>query len=384
LTFSSRSHRDRTENALTIATARAREAGRPILDLTVSNPTRAGIPYGEGVPVSLGDARGTSYEPLPFGLYAAREAISRVYHQEVGIRVDPSRLVLTASTSEAYAFLFKLLCDPGDDVLVPEPSYPLFEHIAYLEGVRLVSYSLAYDGEWHIDLASLRKARGERTRAAVLVHPNNPTGSYVKRDELAVFAQLGLPLVSDEVFASFPLQVDPRRSGSVLEYEDGLVFALGGLSKMAALPQMKLAWIALGGRDELVGEASRRLELIADTFLSVSTAVQLALPALLASRHVATDAIRARLTRNLARVAAHTLGSPVSLLRVEGGWYATLRLPRTRSEEDWALTFLEEDGVYVHPGHFFDFASEAYIVASLLTPEDAFDEGVSRIVGRVV
>jgi aspartate/methionine/tyrosine aminotransferase len=383
LTFSSRSHRDLTQNALTIATGRARAAGKSILDLTESNPTRAKIPYGRGVPALLGDPRGALYEPVPFGLLTAREAVARVHEEEVGIRVDPSRLVLTASTSEAYAFLFKLLCDPGDDVLVPQPSYPLFEYLAHLEGVRLVPYALAYDGEWHIDLASVRQGRGERTRAIVLVHPNNPTGSYVKRDELRALSDLGLPLVSDEVFMSFPLAVDPRRSRSVLERREGLVFALGGLSKMAALPQMKLAWIAVGGVEELAREASARLEFIADAFLSPGTAVQLALPALLESRHVAADAIRARLTRNLASAAAHVEGSAASLLKVEGGWYATLRLPRTRAEEDWALTFLEEDGVYVHPGHFFDFASEAYIVTSLLTPESTFDEGISRIVARV-
>jgi alanine-synthesizing transaminase len=383
LTFSSRSHASRTENPLTIATGRVLAQGRILLDLTESNPTRAEIPYGEGVPTSLGDPRGVLYEPLPFGLRTAREAVSRAQYEEVGIGVDPSRLVLTASTSEAYAFLLKLLCDPGDDVLVPQPSYPLFEYLAQLEGVRLVPYDLAYDGEWHIDLASVRERRGERTRAIVLVHPNNPTGSYVKRDELRALSGLGLPLVSDEVFASFAQEVDPRRSRSVLELRDGLVFALGGLSKMAALPQMKLAWIAVGGREELASEASARLELIADTFLSPSTAVQLALPVLLASRHVAVDAIRARLTRNLALLSARVEGSPASLLKVEGGWYATLRLPRTRTEEDWALTFLEEDGVYVHPGHFFDFASEAYIVTSLLTPERTYDEGISRIVARV-
>jgi aspartate/methionine/tyrosine aminotransferase len=382
LSFSSRSETDRSPNALTIAARRAKEAKRTILDLTESNPTRAGIPYAGSVPSVLGDSRGASYDPLPFGLLVARRAVSRTLQEEVGVDIDPSRIVLTASTSEAYGFLFKLLCDPGDDVLVPQPSYPLFEHIARLEGVRLSPYALAYDGQWHVDIASARRARGARTRAAIVVHPNNPTGSYVKREELAALAALGLPIVSDEVFSSFPLRADSRRTRSALDHESGLVFALGGLSKMAALPQMKLAWICVGGEEVLVREACSRLELIADSYLSVNTAVQLAAPALLESRHVAADAIRARLRKNLARASTRALGTPASVLAVEGGWYATLRLPCTRAEEDWALAFLEEDGVYVHPGHFFDFASEAYVVTSLLTPESVYDEGIARIVAR--
>jgi alanine-synthesizing transaminase len=366
-----------------MALEEVRRESRSVLDLTESNPTRAGIPYGEGVPEALGDPGGIRYQPLPFGLESAREAVAKAQEEDVGIRISPSRLVLTSSTSEGYAFLFKLLCDSGDEVLVPEPSYPLFEHLAHLEGVRLVPYPLAYDGEWHVDLPAVHEAKSERTRAIVLVHPNNPTGSYVKKDELAALGALGLPFISDEVFASYPLGADPHRARSALDWDSGLVFALGGLSKMAALPQMKLAWIAVGGDDRLAREASARLELIADTFLSVGTPVQLAAPRLLASRHIARDAIRARLEVNLAVAAKELNGSPASLLRVEGGWYATLRLPRTRSEEEWVLTLLRDDGVYVHPGHFFDFASEAYVVTSLLTPEPTFREGLGRIIRKV-
>jgi alanine-synthesizing transaminase len=383
LRFSSRSTHDSTENALTVALAHVRREGRCVLDLTESNPTRAGIAYGLGVPEALGDARGTVYEPEPFGSIVARAAVSQALAEDLGVRADPRRLVLTSSTSEAYAFVWKLLCDAGDEVLVPAPSYPLLDHLARLEGVRLAPYTLAYDGEWHVDLASVRAARGARSRAVVLVHPNNPTGSYVKRDELDALGELGLPILSDEVFACYPLVEDPRRALSVLERTHGLVFALGGLSKMAALPQMKLAWIGIGGEPALADDAASRLELVADTFLSVGTPVQLAAPALLGSRHVARDQIRARLRANLANAGARVEGSPVSLLKVEGGWYATLRLPETRSEEDWALMFLREDGVFVHPGHFFDFASGAHVVLSLLTPEAAFDEGVARIVARV-
>jgi alanine-synthesizing transaminase len=294
-------------------------------------------------------------------------------------------VVLTASTSEAYAFLFKLLCDPGDEVLVPVPSYPLFEHLARLETVRAVPYRIAYDGAWHLDVSSVRSAVGPRTRAISVVTPNNPTGSYVKRDELAALAALGLPIVSDEVFAGYSLdpRPDPTRAASALEAEGALVFALGGLSKLAALPQMKLAWIALGGDAGLVDPALARLEVIADAFLSVGAPVQHALPSLLASRGGVTSAIVARTRENLAFLRGALEGKAVSVLEVEGGWYATLRLPRTQAEEQWALSLLEQDGVYVHPGHFFDFESEAYLVASLLTPGPVFRDGIQRLVARV-
>jgi hypothetical protein len=379
--FSARSARDRTRNELAILLDEAREAGRAVLDLTESNPTRAGIPCPSGLTLALADPRSAQYEPSPFGLSIARAAVARTY-EEAGLEVDPGSIVLTASTSEAYAFLFKLLCDGGDEVLVPQPSYPLLDHLARLEGVRLVPYPLVYDGEWYVDVAALQGAIRDVTRAIVVVHPNNPTGSYLKRDELSAVAATGLPIVSDEVFASYPLAEDSRRAASALEATDALVFALGGLSKMAALPQMKLAWLAVGGPAPRVREALDRLELISDTFLSVNTPVQIAAPALLASRHVAADAIRARLVRNLAEAARRVAGTAVSLLKVEGGWYATLRLPRTESEEAWALTLLREDAVYVHPGHFFDFPSEAYAVTSLLTSEAVFAEGIARVVAR--
>jgi aspartate/methionine/tyrosine aminotransferase len=292
--------------------------------------------------------------------------------------------VLTASTSEAYGFLFKLLCDPGDEVLVPRPSYPLFEHLAQLEGVRAVPYRAAYDGAWHVDVPSVRAAVSPRTRAIVTVSPNNPTGSYLKRDELDALAAMGLPIVSDEVFASYPLRPDPARAVSALEARGApLVFALGGLSKLAALPQMKAGWVAVAGEPGRVDEALARLEVIADAYLSVSTPVQHALPALLASRGAAHAAIASRTRANLGAIVPALAGSAASLLDVEGGWYATVRLPATRSEEAWVLDLLEQDGVHVHPGHFFDFASEAYVILSLLTPEQDFAEGLARLVARV-
>jgi alanine-synthesizing transaminase len=384
--YSTRSSHQNVRNALTIARDALSSSGRPCLDLTVSNPTRAELPYDDAaILAALHDERSLVYEPEPFGLLSAREAIAR----ELGVAIaPPSRIVLTASTSEAYAFLFKLLCDPGDNVLVPQPSYPLFELLARFEEVQLVPYRLAYDGQWHVDTDSLRRAVGPHTRAILAVSPNNPTGSYIKREELASMTELGLPIVSDEVFASYAFEDDPRRAATVLEAAaagtGALVFALGGLSKLAALPQMKLAWIAAGGPDTIVQQALERLELIADSFLSVSTPVQHAAPSLLAARGPTERAIRERTRDNLATLRGLVGGgSAASVLNVEGGWYATVRLPRVQSEERWALDLLEKDGVYTHPGHFFDFEDEAHVVVSLLTTREVFAEGVRRIVSRV-
>ncbi len=378
--FSSRSSFDLAHNELSTTLARRRAAGGEVLDLTESNPTRASLPYArDAILASLASPGALLYEPASFGLTSARETVAR------HLGVPAGRVVLTASTSEAYAFLFKLLCDPGDEVLVPVPSYPLFEHLARLETVKAMPYRLAYDGAWHVDLDSVRSAVGPRTRAILLVTPNNPTGSYVKRAELAALAELGLPLVSDEVFAGYALddRIDAARATTALEAKGALVFTLSGLSKLAALPQMKLAWITVGGEGAVVDAALARLEIIADAFLSVGAPVQHALPALLESRAAVTAAIAARTRDNLAFLRNALEGRAASVLDVEGGWYATLRLPRTRSEEQWALSLLEQDGVYVHPGHFFDFESEAYLVASLLTPQAVFREGIARLVARV-
>jgi alanine-synthesizing transaminase len=380
--FSSRSSFDLSPNPL--AAALARRADRPPLDLTASNPTDAAIPYERDAILSALALPGSLlYEPAPFGLASAREAVACELSSH-GPAVDPARVVLTASTSEAYGFLFKLLCDPGDEMLVPRPSYPLFDHLARLESVAAVPYRLAYDGAWHVDLPSVRAAITPRTRGIVTVSPNNPTGSYLKSAELDALGALGLPIVSDEVFARYSLRADPTRARTALEAARApLVFALGGLSKLAALPQAKLAWTAVAGDGARVEAALARLEVIADAFLSVGAPVQHALPALLASRATAEGAIRDRTARNLAWLKAAVVGSAVSILDVEGGWYASLRLPGTRAEEAWALAFLEEDGVHVHPGHFFDFDDEAYVVVSLLTPEATLREGSQRILDRV-
>jgi aspartate/methionine/tyrosine aminotransferase len=277
----------------------------------------------------------------------------------------------------------KLLCDPGDEVLVPAPSYPLLEHLAGFECVRTRSYRLVYDGAWHIDFESLHAALGPKSRAILVVSPNNPTGSYLSRAELERLADLGLPLISDEVFASYPLDAGAERARSVLETERTLVFALSGLSKLLALPQMKLAWIVAGGPDARVREALGRLELIADAFLSPNAPVLHAFPSWFAERKPLHEAIDARLRRNLAALGRATAASPVSRLRVEGGWYAVLRLPSTDSDEGWALGLLEQAGVVVHPGYFFDFEGPPHVVVSLLSDEATFEAGIKRLVSYV-
>ncbi|HSU40111.1 MAG TPA: pyridoxal phosphate-dependent aminotransferase [Polyangiaceae bacterium] len=345
----------------------------------MSNPTLAGIPYAASVGAAL--TRSTEvlrYEPEPFGLMSARVAVSELW-RERGLAVAPERVALTASTSEAYAFVFKLLCDPGDEVLVPAPSYPLLEHLGALENVRLVQYELGHDGAWFIDVAEVARRVSSRTRAVVLVSPNNPTGTYLKHDELSRLSALGLPVISDEVFGDYALVDDARRARSVLDADEGLVIALDGLSKAAALPQMKLAWLTLGGAAPLVDEALARLELVLDAFLSPSTPVQRALPELLATRGVARDAILERVRQNLAVLARKCAGSAVTQLPVEGGWYAVVRVPATATDEAWALRLLDA-GVLVQPGYFFDFGEVPHLVVSLLTEPAPFAQGVERLV----
>ncbi|HEV8246015.1 MAG TPA: pyridoxal phosphate-dependent aminotransferase [Polyangiaceae bacterium] len=376
--FSTRSKVDAELNRVTLAFAERQRRGEPILDLTLSNPTVAGLPYDSGVVLeSIANERALIYAPEPFGLLEAREAVCELY-RELGLAVHASRTVLTTSTSEAYSFAFKLLCDAGDDVLVPAPSYPLLEHLATIEQIGIRPYQLRYDGAWSLDIDSVRRALTPRTRAIVVVQPNNPTGSFLTRGELVQLFSLGLPVISDEVFGRYAFEDDSERVPSVLEFGEGLCLVLDGLSKRAGLPQLKLAWMTLAGQGALVRDALARLELIADTFLSPATPVQLALSALLRAGRVTAQAILQRVRRNYRALSALLRDSPASALRADGGWYAVLRLPRTLSEEDWVLGFLD-DGVWVQPGYFYDFASEAFVVLSLLTPEATFDEGVARL-----
>jgi len=383
--FSRRSSFDRSPNPMALALDRASSSPRRRFDLTEANPTRVGLATtSSALLAALASPAALDYEPSPLGLRSAREAVSRELAIH-GVSVTPETLMLTASTSEAYSFIFKLLCDPGDEVLVPRPSYPLFEHLARLESVRATAYRYAYDGAWHVDAGSVLAGVTPRTRAIVSVSPNNPTGSFLKQRELAELASLGVPIISDEVFAPYALRPDPSRAGSAMNAAGTapLIFVLGGLSKLAGLPQLKLAWTSVGGSAVQVAEAMARLEIIADAFLSVGTPVQLALPTLLEAGRTRQRAIADRTQRNLAWLVDTVRDQPLSVLDLEGGWYATLRLPSTRSEEEWALDLLEHEGVYTHPGHFFDFESEPYLVVSLLTPEAEFREGVTRIVDRV-
>jgi len=325
---------------------------------------------------ALAEPAALAYEPNAFGSWQAREAVARSY-AELGHSVRPERICLTASTSEAYALLFKLLADPGDEVLIPEPGYPLFTYLATLEGVTVRGYPLAYDGAWHLDISAVRERVTPRTKAIVLVSPNNPTGSYTKRDELDALLSLGIPLISDEVFARYAFSQDSSRVTSVASETRGLSFSLGGLSKQCGFPQIKVGWMVAAGEDSLVKEALERLEIIADTFLSVATPPQLALGSLLAHGKTIEQAIVARTAHNLALLRAqHTKDDAWSILNVEGGWYATLRVPTLLSEESWVLRLLER-GVFVQPGHYFDFPNEAFLTVSLLTPEDVFKAGLT-------
>lgn len=377
--FSERTRFSREPNRFALALEEARARG-DLLDLTLSNPTNLDLPYAtEAILHALANPGAMRYEPRAFGLESAREAL-RAELEKDGITLTLERILLTASTSEAYSFAFKLLCDPGDGILVPRPSYPLLEHLARLEHVRLDSYSLEYDGAWHVDFESVRRAVTPTTRAIVVVHPNNPTGSYVSRDELGRLASFGLPIVSDEVFARFPFGDQPQRARSALEATGLLVLALGGLSKLAGLPQLKLGWILLGGPDGEVEEARARLEIIADAFLSVGAPVQHALPTILLHAEETRAALGERTSRNLSQLKGALDGSAANVLRVEGGWYAVVRMPATRSDDDWALLLLER-GVVVQPGWLFDFSRRADIVVSLLPRAEDFREGARRIAG---
>jgi len=380
--FSSRIAWDSRPNPLTVLLAQKRSERAQVLDLTESNPTRAGFSYPqEQILAALADPQALRYDPDPRGLTSAREAVSQHYKQG-GAEVEPARLIITSSTSESYAYLFKLLCNPGDEVLVPRPSYPLFDYLAALESVRVKQYPLRYDGAWHIDFPALAAAVTPRTRALVIVNPNNPTGSFLKREEWARIGELGVPVISDEVFADFAFAPDTARVATLAERQNVLTFALSGLSKIAGLPQMKLGWIVASGPHH--EKALDGLDWIADTFLSVGTPVQLALPELLRAGGEVRAKIMERTRANLALLQGLlAVSSPVHVLNVEGGWNATLQVPKTISEEQWALDLLARDDVLVQPGFFYDFESEAFLVLSLMTPTDVFREGVQRILARI-
>jgi aspartate/methionine/tyrosine aminotransferase len=392
--FSARTSWDRTANPLAIAVEHARASGRELIDLTESNPTRAGIFDTEPLVAELGHPRGALYEPAPLGHEQARKAVA-AYYAARHIEVDPDHVVLSASTSEAYSWMMSLIADTGDAVLVPRPSYPLLGWIAASQGVRLGTYPLVRDAGFRIDMDELRAAVDERTRAIVVIHPNNPTGSFVRRDEAAALAALakdrGLALFVDEVFGDHALAGVPKEGvASFLELSSAgapLVFVLGGLSKTLLLPQCKLGWTVVSGDAPLVREALARLELIADTFLSVATPVQLALPALLRNEPAVRRALLERIGQNLAAldraIANFGPSAPVRRLPLEGGWYAILEVPRLHDEDAWVELLVQEDGVIVHPGYFFDFDRDGFLVLSLLSSVAHFREGVARLMRRL-
>jgi alanine-synthesizing transaminase len=383
--FSSRVPGALQPNRLTQKIREARALGRELIDLTETNPTVVGIAYPDSLLASLSNPASARYDPHPLGLASAREAVARDYHRR-GVTMDADRIVLTASTSEAYSILFKLLCNPsGDSVLVPVPSYPLFDHLTALDGVAPVPYRLEYHGRWMVDLTAVDERWDERVRAVLAVSPNNPTGSTLTASENRSLADRcaarDSALIVDEVFADYPLTSDspPCRENPT----PALTFRLGGLSKSVGLPQVKLGWIAVEGPDGLVDEALHRLELICDTYLSVSTPVQLAAPQVLLEGAPVRRQILERVRTNDAALRALAAGFPsVEPLRSDAGWSAVVRVPATRTEEELVLELLERDGVLVHPGFFFDFAHEAFLVLSLLPDPGVFAEGVGRLLAR--
>jgi alanine-synthesizing transaminase len=365
--FSKRAEWKAAVNALTLA----RNAYRgTLLDLTNANPTKAGLPYPlDELAEAMSRAARAPYDPQPLGIAPARDAVARE------LACDASDVVITASTSEAYSFLFKLLCDPGDAVLTAKPSYPLLEHLAALELIELHYFPLEFHQRWEVVGTRISDAITDRTRAVLVVNPNNPTGSYIRENEQDAIARIGLPIVSDEVFHPFAF----GDAAPSFVRDDVLTFTLGGLSKSAGLPHYKLGWIRVSGPGKR--DAIDALELIADNFLSVATPIQIALPEILGIAPRIRESIRERTSANLATLKTMIATNPAAtVLPVEGGWSAVIRVPRIESDEALALRLIEEHGVVVHPGYFFDFDADGYIVVSLLTEPEIFAEGISRII----
>src|SRR6195256_3771162 len=386
--FGSRTNWRLDPNRFAQALEAHRRAGKTLLDLAVSNPTECGISYPEReILAALADPRALVYSPEGKGLREAREAVANYYVGRTGFagqggRVDPECIVLTSGTSEGYSHIFRLLCEAGDEVLVPAPSYPLFEFLADLADIRLVPYPLLYDHGWQIDFASLRAALTPRSRAVLVVHPNNPTGSFVKPREAGELAEIcaarEMAIVADEVFLDYTS--GPETAPTFALHDAALTFTLSGLSKISLLPQMKLAWMVVNGPQALVHTAIERLEIIADTYLSPSTPVQLALPKFLALRSGLQAQLQQRISANLS-VLDGALRESKLLVRLdrEGGWYAVLRVPVTGPDESVAVALLERCSVLVHPGHFFNFPRDGFLVLSLIAPEQQFQEGVRRL-----
>ena len=385
--FSSRVPTDLEPNLVGRLLARLRAARAEIINLTESNPTEVGLTVPDGLLQSLSYSESYRYQPEPLGLPVARKAV--VEHlANYDLAVSRDRVVLTAGTSEGYGHLFKLLCDPGDAVMVPRPSYPLFDYLTRLEGVRPVPYRLDYKGRWYVDVNDLQRRLTPRTRAVMMVNPNNPTGSFVSADEFDVVTNLcrnhDLALIVDEVFVTYPMATQAMRMSVLRRTPEVLTFSLGGLSKAVGLPQIKLGWITVGGPLVVVEQALSRLELICDTYLSVGTPGQIASPQLFRVGAVVADRIRTRLRANYGKLRQLVRGyQSVQLLAIDGGWYAVLQVPTTQSEEELVLALLERDRVLVHPGYFFDFPREAFLIISLLQKPHVFELGVKKLLARV-
>lgn len=385
--FSTRTAWETTETELARALQERKRSGLPLFDLTASNPTRCGFAYdAESILAPLCVPGALDYEPDPRGMLAARSAVCRYYRDHEAM-VGPEQVFLTTSTSEAYSFVFRLLCDPGDEILIAQPSYPLFDFLASLDHVRLVPYPLFYDHGWHLDLEGLRRGVTPRTRAIVVVHPNNPTGHFTKLHERKALEELcsvhGLALIVDEVFLDYPLtevSVQSFAAGS----HSVLTFVLSGMSKIAGLPQMKAAWIAAFGPEAELTQALSRLEVIADTFLSMNAPVQCALPVWIEHRQNIQQQIFKRTAANLQTLdALLSAQSMVDRLHAEGGWYAVLRIPALREGEDLAVELVREHGVSLHPGSFFGFPGNGHLVVSLLPEEKEFRSGIERVLDVV-
>jgi alanine-synthesizing transaminase len=379
--FSHRTDWKLTPNRFTQAQQEMYAAGREVLDLTISNPTRAGLDYDrQAILRAFSNPAALDYDPQPKGLRSARQGVAEYYRHRG--KVNPESLVLTTSTSEGYSFVFRLLANPEDEVLVPKPSYPLFEFLADLQDVKLIPYPLLYDHGWQIDLTTLEKAATPRTRAIVLVHPNNPTGSYVKNEERTAINKFcrehNLAIIVDEVFLDYAH--DGSLPASFASNTEVLTFTLSGISKISALPQMKLAWIAASGPADQLQPALSRLEIIADTFLSLNAPVQLAASTLVDQRHSIQPQLLDRVRTNLAELDRQLAPQKTcQRLAVEGGWYAILRVPVTQSDEELAIDLLRQASVLVHPGHFYDFPRDGYLVLSLITHPDQFRDGIERL-----
>jgi alanine-synthesizing transaminase len=387
--FSDRTNWKLTRNRLTEALEEVRSSGARVLDLTISNPTRAGLRYDQPqILESLASPRAMDYDPQPKGLLSARAAVATYYQSQHEIPpLNPDRLILTTSTSEGYSFVFRLLCNPCDELLVPKPSYPLFEFLANLQDVKLVPYPLIYDHGWQIDFPSLQKIVTGRTRGVVVVHPNNPTGSYVHASERASLNHFcrehALALIVDEVFLDYAL--DKVRRESFASNQEVLTCTLSGVSKISALPQMKVAWIATSGPVGEVEAAQARLEVIADTYLSMNAPIQWATPALLEQRTGIQKQLLDRVRGNLDELDRQLAAQKAcQRLIVEGGWYAVLRVPVTQTDEELAVNLLRRKSVLVHPGHFYDFPSDGYLVLSLITPQGEFAEGIARLMELLI